>query len=835
MLPITAALSQFIGDPDGTTNEVLGRATEVAIAGVPWAVTGLGLIGIGYIAARSGIRWRDERMCRGGRLIEIALPPEVERSSAVSFWTNMHDLLRPRWVRLLHGQPHFSFEMYWNGPELKFQLWVPKVVPQNIIERAISAAWPAALVADADQSAVVPHGHHVTGGELRLKAVEALSIAVSHDVDPLRAVIGAVGELPVDQSAIVQILARPVTGRRTARAMKQALALKCDVLSRRTIGFGRNGVGHLPQSATSGAITKSSSLGWEVAVRYGVGEASGSGLHAMRSLKGRAHGLASAFAVYGDANRFERRRISRPAELLNSRYLRRGDLLSVAELGAVAHLPIDVSIPGVTRAGAKSVTPTAATPRFGKVIGDSEGVTKRPVALSPKDSCFHLHVMGATGSGKSTLLTNLVLDDVAEGRGAIVIDPKGDLVTDIIDRLPVTTAGKVTIIDPDAIGAQATMNVLEVPNIRGGDADLVVENLVGIFARIFGTFWGPRTDDVLRSACLTLMRTGKTSLSEVPLLLSDDDFRAKRLADLSEQPELKLFWDWYGQMSDAQRSQVIGPVMNKLRAFLLRPFVTDIVGATNSSLDMDKVLDGGLLLVRIPKGIVGDETSKLLGSFVVAQVWQAVTARARRSGASRGVASLYVDECQNFLNLPRSFDEMLAEGRGYGLSLVLAHQHLGQLSKELREAISANARNKVFLNTSPEDGRHLQRHVEPQLSAHDLSNLGRYQAAVRLVVDGLDQSPCTVVMRPAPDADSEQGSLLREAVRKRAKAMRKATEVDTAPKTQTSVGPRVGNTPGKTPGKTVGSLGVSDPESGVVPASGVAGSEMTEADFHGDK
>ena len=52
------------------------------------------------------------------------------------------------------------------------------------------------------------------------------------------------------------------------------------------------------------------------------------------------------------------------------------------------------------------------------------------------DARYHLHVMGATGSGKSTLLTNLVLGDVEAGRGVVVIDPKGDLITDLCDRLP---------------------------------------------------------------------------------------------------------------------------------------------------------------------------------------------------------------------------------------------------------------------------------------------------------------------------------------------------------------------------------------------------------------
>ena len=200
------------------------------------------------------------------------------------------------------------------------------------------------------------------------------------------------------------------------------------------------------------------------------------------------------------------------------------------------------------------------------------------------------------------------------------------------------------------------------------------------------------------------------------------------------------FWDAYEAMSEANQTQVIGPLMNKLRAFLMRDFVRQIVGRPDSSFDMGQVLDGGVCLVRVPKGILGEETARCW-SFVVAKVWQSATHRARLGQAARVDACLVVDECQNFLHLPRSFDEMLAEARGYRLSMVLAHQHLGQLPKDLREAVSANARTKVWFSMSPEDAHVLERHVTPEISEHDLSHLGAYTAAARLVVDGEETPP----------------------------------------------------------------------------------------------
>jgi hypothetical protein len=110
----------------------------------------------------------------------------------------------------------------------------------------------------------------------------------------------------------------------------------------------------------------------------------------------------------------------------------------------------------------------------------------------------------------------------------------------------------------------------------------------------------------------------------------------------------------------------------------------------------------------------------------------------------------------------------LAEARGYHLSVVLAHQHLGQLPKDLFEAASANARNKVYFSVSPEDARVLARHTEPYLKAYDLSHLDAYQVACRLVVGGRDLHAFTLRTRPMPPTVPGRGAAAREHARKNA-------------------------------------------------------------------
>ncbi|MFD0514180.1 helicase HerA domain-containing protein [Streptomyces aureus] len=238
--------------------------------------------------------------------------------------------------------------------------------------------------------------------------------------------------------------------------------------------------------------------------------------------------------------------------LSTRRFLHRGDLLSVPELAALAHLPADPDAPGLARAGARSIAPPPAIPTPGvgvKPLGTADTGARRDVGLAVPDARHHLHLMGATGSGKSTLVAQLVLDDVTAGRGAIVIDPKGDLITDLLHRLPPSCANKLVVIDPDDTHTPPCLNVLD-----GADIDVVVDNITGIFRRIFSAFWGPRTDDIMRAACLTLLRHAQATnrlvtLADIPRLLGEPAYRIRMIPTIKD-PVLKGFWLWYESLSE---------------------------------------------------------------------------------------------------------------------------------------------------------------------------------------------------------------------------------------------------------------------------------------------
>jgi hypothetical protein len=311
------------------------------------------------------------------------------------------------------------------------------------------------------------------------------------------------------------------------------------------------------------------------------------------------------------------------------------------------------------------------------------------------------------------------------------------------------------------------MNMLDHP-----DRDLAVDQLVAIFRRVFQSDWGPRTDDILRATLLTLTSNDRAAtISEIPRLLTDQSWQAELIGQIDDPVGLGPFWDWYQGLSEAQRSNSTGPLLNKLRVFLLRKTVRAIVGANTSTLDVEGAINGGrILLARLSKGVLGEDTSRLLGSMVVARTWHAALARAALKPEQRRDASLWIDEVQNYLHLPTPIPDVLAEARGYRLSLGMAHQHLGQLTPELREALAANARTRIYFQLSQSDAHQLGPDVSPELSEYDLAHLARYTAAVRICHDGQTGRPFTLTTEAlsaaAPGRAEEIKALTAERERK---------------------------------------------------------------------
>ncbi|GAA1616329.1 type IV secretion system DNA-binding domain-containing protein [Catellatospora bangladeshensis] len=637
---------------------------------------------LGVAAARAGWLRRADRMLQAGaQQVTIAAPPQVDPAGITAFWAAMAALLtRGRW-RLWRPRPHVAWEYRWAGRELTIVLWVPGTVKVTPVLAAIRGAWPGVTVSATDAGPALSRRQ---GGPVAASAGTALvpvmpawyRLLTDHDTDPLRAVVAAASGLKDNESACVQILTRPASRRQLRQLRRGVAALRTGRspgsvadpgwwLSAALDGLERLiSPSRQPHPSTGpsqqallavdpqrdrdarAAVEKlAAGPQWETAIRIAVahhaapGRPPGATAHSR--LVTAVEALVGATGPWTGRNRLRRLRMPHPAAVVAARSLRHGCVLDAVELGSLAALPHDLAVPGLLRARAKTMPAPVDVPTGGrgtKVLGRAEW-GGHPVALPVADARQHVHIVGSTGSGKSTLMLNMILDDISSGRGAVVIDPKGDLVRDVLDRMSAKKARSVVLIDPD-IDTGTTLNPL-----LGDDHDLVVDNIVSIFSRIFARHWGPRIDDVLRVSCLTLMRHANATLTLVPPLLNDFKFRRRFTEDLTDPEGLRGFWEWFEATPPAVRTQIIGPVQARLRSVLLRPFVRRTLGTPFNSFDMGEILDGGVLLARVPKGVIGEDTARLMGSFVLASAWQAATARVRLDEADRRDSVTYVDEC----------------------------------------------------------------------------------------------------------------------------------------------------------------------------------------------
>lgn len=411
--------------------------------------------------------------------------------------------------------------------------------------------------------------------------------------------------------------------------------------------------------------------------------------------------------------------------------------LASKELVEVLGWPLDKSgtesLPGHPPVHPKTLAPRAtlmpSTRPFAEATAPGAEVQ---VGIGASDSLQHTWLLGPTASGKSTAMLAMILDAVRSGRGVLVIDPKSDLVNDVLARIPDDRADDVVVIDP------TDPRPVGINPLRG-DArytSITADAILTVFKELSGDAWGPRTEDVLMSALLTLAHHPGATLPMLPALLTDERFRRSLTRHLKDQVGLGSFWAGYEAMSPQMRAQVIAPTLTRLRQFLLRPQLRAVLGQVEPKFDLiDLFTKRRIVLVSLNRGQIGAEGARLLGSLIVGQLWPLVLARAGLPVERRRIVNVYIDEVQDYLALPTDLEDAFSQARSLGVGFTVAHQYRRQLPPGLRSAVDTNARNKVVFGLNAEDAAEVAKQA-PQLEAQDFIYLPRFAVYANLIQGG---------------------------------------------------------------------------------------------------
>ena len=353
-----------------------------------------------------------------------------------------------------------------------------------------------------------------------------------------------------------------------------------------------------------------------------------------------------------------------------------------------------------------------------------DAINPKRLSISPRDSLEHCHLIGPTGSGKSTTMLHLILADINAGRSVLVLDPKADLVNDVLMRVPEKCVEDVVIIDPSD-SCPCGFNPLAFKEY--GNPSLIADAILSVLKEIFSDCWGIYTQDVLTAALLTLTDTENATLLWLLPLLTDEVFRRKITSKVRDRMALRPFWEQFEALRDTEKRQQISPVLNKLRQLTLRLGLRNILGQAKPKFSLtDLFYKRKIVLIPLNKGLTGGESARLLGSLIVGLIWTLALSRAGIPAEKRHIVEIYIDELQDYLSLPTDLSDALAQARGLGVGLTLAHQYRDQLPPGIRSGIDANARNKIVFGLNSKDAKDMAA-MAPELTAEDFMALPRYQ------------------------------------------------------------------------------------------------------------
>jgi predicted DNA-binding transcriptional regulator AlpA len=404
-------------------------------------------------------------------------------------------------------------------------------------------------------------------------------------------------------------------------------------------------------------------------------------------------------------------------------------LLSLSELLTLFHLPsASVRSERLARQAGRTKAAPASAVGQSLVLGTNEhdGETCR-VSLSTEERLRHTYVIGASGTGKSTLLLSMAMQDIEAGNGFAVLDPHGDLIEDILARIPEERAGDVVVFDPADEAYPVGFNILSAHSEL--ERTLLSSDLVAVFKRL-STSFGDQMVAVLGNAILAFLEsTEGGTLLDLRRFLIDKSFRARFLETVQDEQVVSYWQEEFTLLKGLPHA----PILTRLNTFLRSKLIRHMVAQKEDRLDMRAIMDGKkILLAKLSQGGIGEENSHLLGSLIVAKIAQAAMSRQDEAATNRVPFFLYIDEFHHFIT--PSLAAILSGARKYGLGLTLAHQETRQLrsrNEDVASAVLANAYTRIVFRVGEQDAKTLSDGFS-FFDAADLQNLGVGEAIARI-------------------------------------------------------------------------------------------------------
>ncbi len=653
------------------------------------------------------------------------------------------DKMKALLLMLSRNNRPLSFEIIGTEKEIIIQFVCSESDIDTIITY-INAYLPEYLVRKDDKLLDVilePHlATFVVDFGLRNEFVRPIQLPRNFSLDPLIGFIGILDRLTENEQAGIQILFQPVMNQ-----WKESII--------RSVSFpdGISFFADVPE-APQLATEKTQSQLYAATIRA---FAQAEGLEDSAKLLEK---ISNAIVQASKSNSNELVPLSNPEYDFETRALdivrreshRLGMLLNIDELITLLHFPGESIVSKKLYSASRKTKETPAIAK-GKafILGENTHDEEiEEVSISIEERLKHTHIIGATGTGKSTLLTYLVIQDIEKGLGAIVFDPHGDLVDDIVSYIPENRLKDVVLVDPSDTEYPVGLNILEAKTDI--EKEVLASDLTASF-RKHATSWGDQMNTVLGNCILAILEsTQGGTLHDVRRFLIEKEYRNKFLKTITD-PSVQYYWQ---REFPLLKTNSIGPILTRLDSFLRPKSIRNML-VQKEGLDFERLLTSNkIILLKLSQGLIGIENSYLLGSLLLSKLHSAILKRQQK--AERNPVFIYLDEFQHFIT--PSIKDMISGIRKYNVGLTLSHQDLQQLQgedAELLHSVLGNIHNRIVFRVGELDAKKLQEGFA-NFDAADLQSLGKGEAIVRIEQPKYDCSIQTLQLKEKESGVSQK-------------------------------------------------------------------------------
>ena len=422
-------------------------------------------------------------------------------------------------------------------------------------------------------------------------------------------------------------------------------------------------------------------------------------------------------------------------------------ILSISELSDLYHFPYGKTTKSeglITSHSSDLPSPLSIknNSNFDVVFGKNVyGENETDIGLTDDDRSRHVYAIGQTGSGKTTIIFHMAKDDIQKNRGVAVIDPHGDLAEDLLYTVPESRFNDCIYFNPFDLRYPIGINLLELKTCSDEDEleqekELVCESVISIFRRLFSKDEGGdshRIEYILRNTIYTAFTVKDSTIFTVYDLLNNPEYRKGVISNLEDKNLVNFWKNEFGKAGNFQAVKMVSGVTAKIGRFLFSPTAKRMLEQPKSTINFDEIVDKGKILIcNLAEGKLGEDTSQLLGTTIIAKLQQAFMRRVRTKASKRIPFYLFVDEFQNFAT--SSFSKLLSGGRKFGLRLTIAEQSTAQQDdRNMVNVILANTGTIIcFRTASPIDEELMLDQFSPYVKKGNIGNLPRFKFFMKL-------------------------------------------------------------------------------------------------------